>query len=172
MTKMIDKDLEIYDIFELQGHVIHDCPTLLSFKGGLDNHMMHKFLPIYNELVQEFYAHLEPLLGNQPVYSLVRGLMVPFMRQKILNAIPIYDILEEEPSFSGKVNNTPTGSPSFKELCSNHSNYAYNIGYMKSELLKNEFMLLFLFSKYNITSLFTTIERDAHLILPVLCTSL
>lgn len=76
---------------------------------------MHKHLPAYNKLVRYIYAYL-PSLGNQPVYSLVWGQMVSFMRQKNLNAIHIQDKLEGEPSFSDKVDDTPTGSPTFKEF--------------------------------------------------------
>lgn len=40
-------------------------------------------------------------------------------------------------------------TPSFREMWSNCSDYAFNTGSLRSDLLKKELILIFLFSKYN-----------------------
>lgn len=111
--------------------------------------------------------HLEPSLGNQPIYSLVQGQMVSFTKHEILNAIPLQDIPKDEPSFSIKVKEMPTGSPALKVLCPNLSNYDFNINFVKLRLLnvnfvklwllkKKELVLVFLFFKHNIAPSSTT----------------
>lgn len=128
--------------------------------------MMYKYLLAYNKIVWKFYAHSAPPLSNHPSYSLLREPTVPFRRQEILKVILIQDILEEKPSFSDIVNDTPIGSPAFEEICSNYSDQAIKTGYIKSGLLKKQLVLVFLFSKYNITQSSVIAElhsRDAVL---------
>lgn len=55
-------------------------------------------------------------MGNEPIYSIVRGKELPFTRHEIPNAILISDTLEEEPSFSDIVNDIPQG-PQLSESC-------------------------------------------------------
>lgn len=68
--------------------------------AGLEEYMLHEHIPPYNEVMREFHAHLQPTMGDQPMFSIVNGWEVSFTRKEILLAIPIADVLEEEPSFT------------------------------------------------------------------------
>lgn len=122
---------------------------------GLEDYIRHEHLPAYNEIVQEFYAHLELTMGDQPVHTIVRGRMFPFMRHEIINTIPIPDVAEEEPSFSDRVNDTLSRFPTFRESYMNLNDYAFTTTFMRSELLK-ELVLVSHFTKFNIALSSTT----------------
>lgn len=70
-----------------------------------------------------------------------------FNRQEIFNVIPLPDVPEKEPSFSDRVNNTSSGSPTFKELCTNLGDQTFNTSYLRSGLLRKELLLVFPFTK-------------------------
>lgn len=52
----------------------------------------------------------------------------------------------------------PSASPVFMELDTNLSAHAFNTTFMRSGLLKKDFMLVFLFMKINIAPSFAIIE--------------
>lgn len=66
---------------------------------GFENYTGHEHPLAYNEIIQEFYAPLEPTMGDHHVLIVI-GKVFPFMRQEILPAILVLDIPEEEPSLS------------------------------------------------------------------------
>lgn len=111
------------------------------------------------------------LISDQPAHIIFRGKLFPFMRQEIIKTTPIPDIPKEKPSFFGKVNDTPSGSSSFRELYVNLSDYACTITSMRSGLLTMEPMLVFLYTKFNIAPSSTTTElysKDAVLMTMIL----
>lgn len=52
----------------------------------------------------------------------------------------------------------PTGSQAFRDMCMNLIGYGFKIGFMKSELLKEEQFVVFLFYKYNVAPSSMTTE--------------
>lgn len=80
--------------------------------------------------------------------------------------MPIKDTPADNPSIG--VVGAPTRSPTFRKMCRNLTNYGNNnVRFLRSELLKKELILVFLFSKYNIAPSFTTTEiygRDVVLL--------
>lgn len=126
---------------------------------GLEAYNMHNHQPTANEIVWEFYAHVEPLVDNQPAFLRVRGRLVTFKSQyTILNAIPIKDIPMEHPLVLKMVSQIPTGTLTFQEMCANLTDCRFNTRYLKSSLLKKDLILIFLFSKYNILASYMTME--------------
>lgn len=70
---------------------------------GLEEYTLYKHAPACNEIVQEFYAHLQLAIGNQSTYSIGKGKEIPFTRTEILGAILIPDVPIQEPSFVDRV---------------------------------------------------------------------
>lgn len=84
-------------------------------------------------------------MGDQHVHIILRDKVFLFMRQEIINVIPVMDVPERKPSFSDRVNDTPSRSPSFRELCMNLSDYTFTTTFMRLGLLKKELVLVFFF---------------------------
>lgn len=89
-------------------------------------------------------------MGDWPAHTIVRDKVFPFTRQEIIKTIPILDVPQEEPSFCDWVNDIPSGSQPFRELCANLSDYTFTTTIMRSELLRREPGLVFLFIKFSI----------------------
>lgn len=81
---------------------------------SLEDYTRHEHLLAYNKIVREFYAYLEQTIGDQPAHTIVGGKVFPILRQEIISAIPITYVPKQECSFFNKVNNTPSGFPTFK----------------------------------------------------------
>lgn len=56
---------------------------------GLEEYTMHDHLLAVNEILWEFYAHLELSIEVSPPFSKVCGQVVRFARQHILVALPL-----------------------------------------------------------------------------------
>lgn len=78
--------------------------------AGLRKYMMHKHTLPYNEIVCEFYTNLQPAIGDQFAYSIVKSREVPFIREEILRAIHISGMPEDKPSFTDRVNEISSSS--------------------------------------------------------------
>lgn len=76
----------------------------------LEEYTLYKHASHCNKIPWEFYAQLQPAMGDQPTYSIVKDEEIPFTREEILRVIPIPDIPEEKPSFTGIVKKIPSGS--------------------------------------------------------------
>lgn len=68
-----------FDLKEVNYSKILENLSFWFFKQqkGLEDYTRHKHLPSYNEIVREFYAHLEPVMGNQVTHIIIRGKMFP-----------------------------------------------------------------------------------------------
>lgn len=60
--------------------------------------------------MREFYTNLQPVIGDQLVYSIVKGRRVSSIREKILQAILTPNVPEEKPPFTDRVSEIPSGS--------------------------------------------------------------
>lgn len=96
--------------------------------------------------------------GQPPSLAQVKGQVVRFTKQDILAVLTIEATPLIELSFNHMVACIATGSQAFEELCMNLLVYSFDIGFMKSGLLKEELTLAFLFCKYNIAPSSTTME--------------
>lgn len=76
-------------------------------KLGLKEYNRYVHLSACIEIVQTFYANLEPALANQLAHTIVGGKIFLFTREEILKALPTLDIHEIGPSFSNRVNASP-----------------------------------------------------------------
>lgn len=66
----------------------------------LEEYTLYKHASPCNEIVWEFYAHIQLAMDDQTAYLIVKGSEIPFTRAKILRVIPIPDVPEIEPSFT------------------------------------------------------------------------
>lgn len=79
---------------------INENPSFCFYlqEVGSKEYTQHEHLPLYNEIVRGFYAHLQLAMRDQPMHTIVRDKEFPFTRQEILNVIPNLDVPEEKPS--------------------------------------------------------------------------
>lgn len=123
-------------------------------EAGLKEYTLYEHMLLFNEMVREFYTHLQPAVDNQPTFSIARGKEIPFIRSDILKAILIPNVPEKEPSFVDRVNKILSDSSRFRELCSN----GFNKSFLKVGYQRRPFILVSRSIKYNIVSSTTTIE--------------
>lgn len=86
--------------------------------AGLEGYTLHEHTLPCNEIVRDFYENLQLVMGDQPTYFIVKGSEVLFTGEEILQAILILDEI-------------PSGSRMFRELCTNINNYAFNESHFK-----------------------------------------
>lgn len=95
--KVNKKLLEEYEDFKvwLERAVDYSkIPKQVAFKiqmnfVELEEYTIHRYIPTCNEILHEFYANLQSVLGDQYAYSTVKRREVPFTKEEILRAIPI-----------------------------------------------------------------------------------
>lgn len=71
---------------------------------------MHDQPLIVNELIWEFYMHLDPSMKVQPIFSMVREQVVRFSSHEIWATLPIKETPVDNSSLDDIVARTQTGS--------------------------------------------------------------
>lgn len=122
---------------------------MLMKNTGWEEYTFHKYAQPCNKIVRGFYAHLRPVMGDKPTYSIVKGKDVPFTRE-ILRSISIPDIPVKETSFTDRVNEKSRNFQRFRELGTNISDYDFNESSLKVGNLWKLYILVCNFIKYSI----------------------
>lgn len=109
---------------------------------SLEEYTLYKHTPSWNEIVWEFYVHLQLEMNNQLAYSIVKDREILFPRAKILRAIPISDVPEEELPFTDRVNEILSGSQRFWVFYININDYGFSKKFLKVGYFRKPFVLV------------------------------